>query len=209
MGFDLDFRVDFLNTNSVHQWSFNINSSDAITVTVAPGSNANIVLSLIGPNDDTLVDRQNQASAGQVETIRNFSLTDSGTHKIEIRSDPPASTNYALMVMDSESYSFIFKGTLVSDQQRMDTSAADNDHLWLFEAEDGDSISFTVRPDGDEDPYLELYGADGTRVFAIDNGDIGEEERLEDYSILASGLYTIRVGEFDYQPMPYRILFTN
>ena len=113
------------------------------------------------------------------------------------------------MVLDSESYSFIFKGSLRDSSLRSDSLAVDHDHYWFFSASDGESVNMSVTPSGQGDPYLELYGPDAARLLTIDNTGSGETEPLENYSILANGMYAIRVGEFDFAEMSYQITLSK
>ncbi|UCC51496.1 MAG: hypothetical protein JSV68_20680 [Anaerolineaceae bacterium] len=200
-----DLAIATLNSGVIDNWTMNIDNSDAITVTVAPATSVNIVLSILDDNGVAIDDRQDRALAGGVETITNLSLTEPGPYQLYISTEPDDQTTYAVMILDDESYNFTFKGTLDDNSPRNDTLKVDNDHFWFFPASDGDNIDMTVTPIGQTDPYLELYGSDATRLLTIDNTGSGEQETLENYSILANGMYAIRVGEFDFAEMSYRI----
>jgi hypothetical protein len=205
----LDFEelvMSNLENGAVDSWDITLDSSDFLTVTVAPASSANMVISVIDPNGQILVDKQNQSPAAEVETISNLSIRESGTYHIQISSDPAEPSNYALMVSDNSSYEFIFRGTLNPDQQRSDSLPEDVDVFWFFTAADGENFNLEVTPNGDVDAYVELYGPDAVRLLTLDEKEAGEPEYLTDHSILASGMYAIRVGEFDFEPMIYQII---
>jgi hypothetical protein len=201
-----DLVISGLDAGEVHAWNLPLEGMEAITITVAPGGAANLTLSVIDDSGQVLVDQQNTAGAGRTETIEDLSVGEAVSVRIQVAADPPEATSYALMAMAADSYNFTFMGTLESGIQRSDSLDADNDHFWFFNASDGDTIDMVVTPGSEEDPYVELYGPDGSRLQTIDNTGSGEAEQLNSYSILATGLYAIRVGEFDFLPMNYTII---
>lgn len=204
-----DLLIAALPEGVTHSWNLDLAANSAITVSVAPAATANIVLSVLDPGGAALVSTQNQAPIGEAETITNLQITNPGIYRVLVTTSPAAATDYALMVMDSSSYSFDLRGTLRTNTVRSDSLAANHDHFWFFTAESGQSLSFTVTPQGPEDPYVELYDPGGARILTIDNTSGGDAEALEDYTLLASGMYGIRVAEFDFQPMSYQIVLSR
>ena len=204
-----DLVMSSLESGAVDSWTITIDSSDFITITVAPASSANMNISVLDENGQIIVNRQNQSAAGEVETITNLSLTEPGSYQIHIATDPAEQTNYALMAMDSSSYNFDFRGTLTPGAQRTDTTPVDTDHFWFFSASDSETINLQVTPYENADAYVELYGPDGSRLLTLDNTDNGEAEILNNHSILATGMYAIRVGEFDFEVMSYQIIINK
>ena len=204
-----DLAMASLTSGSIDNWTIRVDSIDSITITVAPAASVNIVLSVLDDTGAAVIDRHNEASAGEVETITDLNLTQPGLYQLYITAEPNDQTNYALMILDSESYDFTFKGNLSDSSPRTDSLKADNDHFWFFSASDGENINISVTPIGEADPYLEFYGSDGARLLTIDNTGSGETETLENYSILANGMYAIRVGEFDFAAMSYQITLSK
>ena len=202
-----DLIIDELSAGAVHAWNVSVSSTDSVTITVAPETTTNIVFSVFNDAGQALVERQNQAGDGGVETVLDLSVRDTSSIQIRIAADPAEDTSYAVMVLDNESYNFTFMGALDDGAQRGDSLDQDNDHFWFFNATDGESIDFVVSPSGDADAYVELYGPDSTLLQTIDDEGSGGDELLENYSPLASGMYAIRVGEFDFEPMTYQIVF--
>ena len=204
-----DLTLDILGAGATDSWNLDLLAGDAITITVAPATTADIVLSILDSNGSILVDNQNTASAGEVETVRNLQIADAGIHRVLIKTAQGLATDYAIMFMDANSYSFIFRGRLVEGTTRNESLAADNDHFWFYDAEGGESISFTITPDSTGDPYIELYDPDGARMLTIDDTGEGEPETLDSYTLLDPGIYAIRVAEFDFRPMSYQIRLTK
>lgn len=204
-----DLIMGQLEGSEIHNWNLSLEAAEAITITVAPSSGANIVLSVFSDSGQVLVDKQDQAAAGEVETITNLNVLDIDSVRVQIATDPQQQTDYALMALADDSYNFSFMGSLDWGMQRSDSLGMDHDHFWFFNATDGDSITMQVRPSGNEDPYVELYGPDGALLQTVDDTGSGEAEELSNFSILASGMYAVRVGEFDFEPMSYQIVVDN
>lgn len=204
-----DLTISTLGAGTIDRWQLNLSAGDAITITVAPASTADIVFSVLDSGGVSLVSEQNLAAAGEVETVTNLNITDPGIHDLRIRTEQGTQTDYALMIMDADSYSFIFRGTLPENSTRSDALAADNDHFWFFTAQGGESISFSITPESGKDPYIELYDPGGARMRTIDDSGESEVESVDNFTLPDSGMYGIRVAEFDFLPMSYQIVLTK
>ena len=204
-----DLRISTLKSGIPDQWTLAVDTTDSITITIAPVSNANLTISIIDENGTKIVDAQNESSAGEVETITALNISTPGLYEIYIDAEPAVETHYALMAMNSDSYSFNFMGTLVPSSPKNDSLVPDNDHFWFFPMSVGQKINLRVTPNSQADPYLELYDPQGSRVLTIDNSGTGETEVLESYEALINGMFSIRVGEFDFAAMSYEILLTQ
>ena len=202
---DEDLYFSTLGASTRDRWTMDLVAGDSITVTVSPGPSADIVLSILDSNGASLVNEQNLAAAGEVETITNLSIANAGIHSVLVKTAQGVQTDYAVMFMTADSYSFILKGRLAMGATRNDSLRENVDHYWFFNAESGQSVSIDVLPVGGGDPYLELVGPSGSRMLTIDDTGDGELEYLDNYTLLESGLYGLRVAEFDFQPMSYQV----
>lgn len=200
-----DLIISNLGAGNTDRWTLDLVAGDAITITVAPATASDVVLSLFDSNNVTLVNEQNFAVVGAPETISNFTISNPGIHTVQIQTLEGTQTDYALMFMDANSYSFIFKGRLVENAPKSGNVEADTDHFWFFNADGSDSVSFRITPNDNGDPYIELYDPNGARMLTIDDTGAGEVESLTNYTLLDGGMYSIRVAEFDFQPMSYTI----
>jgi hypothetical protein len=198
-------NISNLAMANIDRWSLELVAGDTITITVAPATMNDIILSLFDSNNVALVNEQNFFTAGMPETITNVDISDPGIHTIQVRTANGNQTDYAIMFMDSDSYTFIFKGLLDKNTAKSGNVDADTDHFWFFNATNSDSVSFVVTPNNAGDPYIELYNPDGERILTIDDTGEGEAETLDNYTLLDGGMYGIRVAEFDFQPMAYSI----
>ncbi len=204
-----DLIIDMLSAGATDRWTLDLIAGDMITITVAPGGMANIILSVLDSNGTALVNNQNLTPVGEVETIKDLNIAEPGIYDLLIKTEQGIETDYALMFMDQESYSFVFRGTLVNNATKSDTLPADTDQFWFFNAVSGESVSFTVTPDSGSDPYIELYDPSGARMLTLDDTGEGEAESLETYTLVDGGMYGIRVAEFDFRPMSYQIVLTK
>lgn len=207
--FPEDLMISTLDSGATDRWKLDLLAGDKITITVAPGSAADIVLSIVDSNGTTLINDQNSSPISEVETVRDLNIVDPGIYNLLIRTEQGTQTEYALMFMDADSYSFIFRGRLLESSTRSDALAADSDHFWFFDVQGGESVSFSITPESGKDPYIELYDPAGTRMLTIDDTEGGEVESLDSYTLLDSGMYGIRVAEFEFLPMSYQIVLTK
>jgi hypothetical protein len=177
-----------------------------VTIMVAPAADANIQLTVQDGNGAVIVEDYDQAPAGEVETIVDLALTPGATYQLLISADPAQATDYALMVLDEESLGFHFQGTLASGVIESGATPLDTDDYWFFSAAAGETLTMQITPLDEMDAYVELYGPDAQLLETIDDGFGGDAELLEDYPLTESGMYGIRVGEFDFEPMTYEIV---
>ena len=199
-----DLGAARLEANQTHQWLYDIGASESITVSVV-SAEADLVISILDPNGQQLIEANNFA-AGQVETVQNFALTAVGEYKIRVYANGRNATDYAIMITSSESYTFIFRGVMEYGDLQEATSKANNDHFWHFRGQEGDVISINLSPMDESDLFLELYGPDAERISEfIDDGTSGEAESIVDFVLPATGLYSIRIGEFDFLSATYEI----
>jgi hypothetical protein len=197
--------TDQLGGNEVHSWTFSIEASDAVTVSVASESDLDVVLAILDSADTRIIER-NDAGAGKVERILGLELPEAGDYKIQIRSATGGGGYYSFMPLLSDAYNFVFLGNLNYGGSQTVPLPAENDHLWHFYGNANDNVTITVTPSDDGDLFVELYGTSAELVSDfIDMGGSGEQERLSEFILPDTGLYAIRIGEFDFQASGYQI----
>lgn len=203
-----DLVINSLAAGTADRWTMDLAAGDMVTITVAPGNSADIVLSVLDSSDLILIDQQNLSPAGEVETITDLKISNPGIYSLLIDTVQGKQTDYALMIMD-HSYSFVFRGTLFANDSRSDSLTEYMDHFWFFNAQSGETVSFTITPDSNGDAAIGLYDPAGLRVMTIDDTGQGEAESLQNYAVTTGGLYSIRVAEFEYEAMDYQIDFSK
>ncbi|RMG96521.1 MAG: hypothetical protein D6706_10085 [Chloroflexi bacterium] len=195
-----------LGTNELHSWTFTVSTPDTITVSVAADLNTDVVVTLLDPSDTPLVSEQNLAPAGGVERMTGVFLPAAGDYKIRIHTTDGSPGWYGVMPLLSNSYQFVLMGTLAYGESQTASLAAENDHFWFFLGQSGESINITVTPNDNGDLFLELYDPTTTRISEfVDNGLGGEAESLIAFPLTTTGLYAIRMGEFEFLSSNYQI----
>jgi hypothetical protein len=190
--------------NTVHSWTFTVGASEKITVSVAGSSGIDIVLSLVNASGNTVTE-QNLVPAGEVERITGLALASAGEYEIRVRSQNGAPGSYALMLLYEDSYSFVAKQIVSYGISLTAALAEESDHLWFFHGNSGESVTITILPNDNRDLFLELYGIDGTNLSGfVDDRAGGEQEELAGFVLPGTGVYSIRVGEYDFGASSYQ-----
>jgi len=192
-----------------HLWPYFANEVQVITLQIAPEPDLGIAVSINNPSGQTIVD-EGLSQAGQSIILTDIPLTEPGTYEILVSSSPGSSGDYAILVGDDESYNFVFRGFLDDGDSFSVEMDAESDHFWHFTGEVRQVIDIVVTPNNMEDLFLRLFGPDGSLLvefYDLEAG--GEAEQLLDYSLTASGLYSLLVGESDFETTEYTIEFSR
>jgi hypothetical protein len=87
---------------------------------------------------------------------------------------------------------------------------SETDHFWHFTGNSGQSISLSVVPFDDSDLFLNLFGTDGISLIRFhDETTSGEPEQLINYILPDTGIYSLRVGEYNLGQAEYEIFLTD
>jgi hypothetical protein len=200
-----ELSVDTLEAGETHSWSFTVLSGEIITVSTGTIDNADLILAIVD-DSGTVLHLQNNAGVGGIETIGSFALNAAGVYQIYVSAAGGQSAEYALMLLFSDSLNFIFRGIIEYGDTETGMMPQDSEHFWLFAGEDGDTLTITAVPNATTDVFLELYGPDATRISApfINSGGDGVTEQLE-FDLQETGLYAIRIGEWNFDPGSYQV----
>lgn len=204
-----DIFKDTLAAGGVNRWSFQGDSGDILYISVSPVQGLDVSLELLDPNGSSLVSR-NQGASGQVENINQQSLNMSGDYEILVRSLANSSGDYAIVLQTEDSQPFAsFQGNINYGNSRTNSVALDVDDMWNFAGTTGDVVTIRAVATGSEDLVLYLIDPDSLYVEeADDNSTYGppdDEEIIDQYTLQKTGLYTIGVGEYDYEPFGYTL----
>lgn len=160
--------------------------------------------------DGDLIAEQNDAQNGEPEILSSLALPSAGTYEIRVHSPGNASGQYAILVYDEGSYPFIFQGTLAYGGSQNAALDVESDHFWHFVGQSGDVVTVNVDQSDNSDLILRLYGPDGLSLIEYSNkSPAGIPERLLNYSLPDSGLYSVVVGEFNFGRAVYQIIITK
>lgn len=192
-----------------HLWPYETSDVQVINLQIQPEPDVGLMVIINDPIGQSIVEDET-LQAGQTLILTDIPLTEPGTYEILVSSSPGSSGNYAILVGDDESYNFLFTGFL-EDGDSFDVEMdAETDHFWHFTGEAGEVIDIVVTPNNMEDIFLRLFGPDGSPLVEFHDFEAGgEAEQLTDYSIIASGFYSLLVGENDFESAEYTIEFTK
>ena len=198
-----------LGTGEIHRWTYEITSTERLTVNLASDYLLDVTVSVVDPDGQTIA-QQNNASNGEPEILSGVTLMNPGVYDILVSSPTGEPGNYSILVSNEESYSYIFQGTLQIGDGRTATAAAENDHFWHFTGSAGQAVTIVVIPTGDSDLFLNLFDTHGVPLIRFHNEtSSGEPEQIINYVLPESGIYPLRVGEFNYNPYEYEIFLTD
>ena len=168
-------------------------------VSVAPDSDLDVALELFDPRGES-VGSFDSGGRGQIETINEPILPDSGQYTLEVTSVSGTTGSYALLLQDDSSLPIAsFQGILRYDQAQARIVPAEEQHLWNFEGTAGEVVSIGVTAITQGTLRLVLNNHEGQEI----EYDVEEDPG---YALTATGLYTIRIGENDLQTLNYSIV---
>jgi hypothetical protein len=194
-----------LGVADIHAWEFEALDDDTISVSVGPSTPLDVAIELVDPDGMTL-EVTNDSSSGQGESIIELNLVKSGVYKVQVRAVGGTSGSYSIVLTNLESEAFlVFKDHLSYGGVGTGNLSTNTDHLWDFDAAAGDMVTIRVDPAIDDDVVLFLVAPDSTELLFIDEGEAGEAEQIIDFVITEAGVYSIRVGELEFQPASYTV----
>jgi len=164
-----------------------------------------LALTLLGP-DRQPVSVADSAFAGATESVTDVLLPQSGVYIIQVSDFYRASGRYGLAMSLADRPQYSGGGPIRIGQALQGTLPANGQHYWVFPGAAGQRVSVVVEPDASTfDVLLDLYGPDGQRLVALDEGFSGDPEVLAGYELPAGGEYAVLVRSFAPQGGPYTI----
>jgi hypothetical protein len=194
-----------LGVEGVHYWDFVSTDGEIISISVGPGEALDVALALIDPSGTTIA-VTNDGAEGRGESISELTIAQSGEYEIEVRAVGSTSGDYSIVMADANSEAFlIFKENLEYGDIGTGNLPANTDHLWNFEASSGEVVTIRIDPANSDDLVLFLVSPDSEELEFVDDGGPGDGEQIVQYVITESGIYSIRVGELEFQPASYTV----
>ncbi len=198
-----------LGVNEVHRWTHEITSTKQLTVNLASDHLLDLMVSIVDPAGHILI-QQNDATGQEPEILGSITLMDPGVYDILVSSPSGEPGYYAILINDDDSYPFLFQGTLLVEDTEQAMMAAETDHFWHFAGTSGQIISLSIIPFDNSDLFLNLFGTDGTSLIRFhDETTSGETEQLISYVLPDTGIYSLRVGEYNFGQAEYEIFLTD
>lgn len=203
-----DLIAGFLDFNEMHSWRFIVGPSELITVSVAADPAVDVILSVTDAAGNQLWE-QNQFPAGEIEQISQLSLSDAGEYQVRIRAVGGNPGSYVAMMLQRDSYRFVSQDILVYGDEVDRLLDAESDHFWYFFGNAGNSVTITVVPNDNGDLFLEVYDPDGINLGGFVDDGAGGEQETTSLVLPDTGMYSIRVGEFEFLPSSYKIMLNG
>ncbi|MCP4427596.1 MAG: hypothetical protein GY803_24180 [Chloroflexi bacterium] len=178
-------------------WTFTIAEAQYATVNLAPDDNAlDLTLIIIGPAGQTIV-QADSGYAGDTEIAADVLLTESGRYAIEISDFFGEAGRYTLSLSLDAEPQHNDAGKIWPGQGIQSVLPVNAQHIWTFDGTAGNLVSVVLTPNNNQmDAILNLYGPDGQRLVALDEGFSGDAEVISGYELPVTGVYSILVSSF-------------
>ncbi|MCA9936579.1 MAG: PPC domain-containing protein [Ardenticatenaceae bacterium] len=178
-------------------WMLSVNTPQYLTLTAAPASSdMDLTLSLIDPTGQTM-SRLNNGYSGDSEMATDIPLPEPGLYLLMVNDFARGDGRYTLNINLSNTPMFDGRGHINFGEGVQSQLAADSQHIWIFEGAAGQYASIVLQPGSEQfDAILNLYGPDGTRLVALDEGFSGDPEVASGFQLPVTGEYSILVSSF-------------
>lgn len=175
-------------------WTFDVEAGDSILLGVF-SETFDSYLRLYGP-DGELIAEDDDSGGGGDAVFWNYQISETGTYKVEVTEYyNTAGGEYQIFFNE-----IIVGGELEYGETITDSITITDQRLWFFDGLDGDTVSIYFNSD-DFDTFLLLVDPFNDLVFTNDDFGDSVNSGIEDFVLLADGVYSIFVtssyiGEF-------------
>ncbi len=185
-----------LEANVKDVWTFSLPGPRYANLTLSPDNkDIDLILTLISPTGQT-VTRIDNGYAGDTEIMIDNLLQDSGLYVVEVSEFFGDAGRYTLSLVLTEEPLFGGGGRLAFGQTIQSNMARGAQHVWSFNGNAGELVSIVLTPENQFDAILDVYGPDGTRLAALDEGFSGDAEVVAGLELPLTGEYSILVRSF-------------
>lgn len=185
-----------LEANVKDVWTFSLPGPRYANLTLSPDNkDIDLILTLISPTGQT-VTRIDNGYAGDTEIVIDNLLQDSGLYVAEVSEFFGDSGRYTLSLVLTEEPLFGGGGRLAAGQTIQSNLTRGAQHVWTFSGDAGELVSIVLTPDNQFDAILDIYGPDGSRLAALDEGFSGDAEVVAGLELPLTGEYSILVRSF-------------
>lgn len=185
-----------LEASSKDVWTFSLPGSRYANLTLSPDNkDIDLILSLVSPTGQT-VTRIDNGYAGDTEIMIDNLLRDSGLYVVEVSEFFGNPGRYTLSLVLTEEPLFGGGGRLSPGQTIQGNLERGAQHVWKFDGNAGELVSVVLTPGRQFDAILDIYGPDGSRLAALDEGFSGDAEVVAGLELPLTGEYSILVRSF-------------
>ena len=133
---------------------------------------------------------------GDTEIAADVLLAMGGRYFVEVEDFFDNTGRYSLGLSLSEEPLYSGGGRILLGQT-IQSVLPPGQHLWSFEGTAGQRVSVVLVPTDERlDAILNLYGPDGRRLVALDEGFSGDAEVVSGFELPVTGEYTILISSF-------------
>ena len=197
------------NSNETHEWLIDLQETDQPIIQVGAVPGVDIILTLVDPDGQIVVNAQNDSAAGEIERIDSFTASDDGFHQLLVSTVNNVPGEYVVnFYVDEFDFPTVLYGILDSDGTENGETQLDGDDFWIFYGQANNTVNITVTP-GDSDSTFELaiIANDNSIVEGASEDDLGDPIVLNNVRLPRTGLYALQIFEFDFLDMPYTLQF--
>ena len=187
-------------------WTFDTNNARYATLTLSPDDvSLDLKLTIVSPSGETVAAIDNGYS-GDTEIATDILLTEEGRYVVEVSEFLEQSGWYTLQLTLSDVPLYSGGGYIASGQTIQSVLPANDRHFWNFDGAAGQLVSIVLLPTDEKfDAILDLYGPDGERLIALDEGFTGDAEIISGFELPLTGEYIILVRNFTNSAGAYTI----
>lgn len=186
-----------LNQGGRDLWTFRSEGAQFVTFQLHPESaNLDLSLQLFDPTGQTIADVDN-GYAGDTEIVTDVFLNDPGVYIAAVNDFSSTIGRYQLQLAITSEPQFGEGGTIHFGESIQNRLQAGKQHIWTFSGTANQLISVVLTPGSETfDAILDLYGPDGQRLVALDEGFSGDAEVIAGYALPVTGPFSIMVRNF-------------
>ncbi len=187
-------------------WSFPTSGNRYVTLGLRPDDpHLDLTLTIFGPGGETIA-RIDNGFAGDTEVAADLFLPQAGIYVAEVSDFFQETGRYTLSIAQVEQPRYSDGGRIELGQAIQGELPPDNQHIWTYDGAAGQQVSIVVEPTSSAfDVILNVYGPDGQRLVALDEGFSGDPEVVVGFELPLSGTYSIIVSSFSGQGGGYTV----
>ena len=178
-------------------WTFTMETAGYVTLSLEPEDESlDLTLTLISPFGQTIA-QIDSSYAGDMEVAADLYLTENGRYVVEISDFFNLPGHYSLSLGIEDEPQYTNAGVIRTGQAIESELPVNTQHIWTFDGAAGTLVSIIFSPrDNQMDAILNLFGPDGSRLVALDEGFSGDPEVISGFELPVTGAYAIRVSSF-------------
>jgi tyrosinase len=166
----------------------------ASSYTLETQGNTDVVISLYGPNSQTLLVTEDDDSAGS-GNARIISNLSAGTYFVRVRHYQTSGTgNYSISVKGAPPQPALNEIAVNGAEVQGNIAAANESDIYIFNA--NQTASYTITTSGNTDTFLALHGPNNQNTFITEDDDSGPGQNSQITRVLGPGMYFVRVRHY-------------